>query len=112
LFVTEFGLCKAFEAICPMVLPVFSFLPMVMPSLCMVVATHMSRNQQYHGQAFPPSITLNCPRLTEGAGKGASFRLIVSGAIGVMEIERLIQKFEIDKEILADDGVDDSMPDE
>jgi hypothetical protein len=31
-----------------------------------------------------------------------SFRLIVSGKIGVKEIERLIQKFEIDKEILAD----------
>jgi hypothetical protein len=33
--------------------------------------------------------------------KEASFRLIVSGKIGVKEIERLIQKFEIDKEILA-----------
>jgi hypothetical protein len=34
--------------------------------------------------------------------KDASFRLIVSGNIGVKEIERLIQKLEIDKEILAD----------
>jgi hypothetical protein len=34
--------------------------------------------------------------------EGASFRLIVSGAIGVKEIERLIQKLEIDREILAD----------
>ncbi|MCC8956848.1 hypothetical protein H8B02_26460 [Bradyrhizobium sp. Pear77] len=34
--------------------------------------------------------------------KGASFRLIVSGNIGVKEIERLIQKLEIDKEILAE----------
>ena len=33
--------------------------------------------------------------------KEASFRLIVSGNIGVKEIERLIQKLEID-EILAD----------
>jgi hypothetical protein len=32
----------------------------------------------------------------------SSFRLIVSGKIGVKEIERLIQKLEIDKEILAD----------
>ena len=33
--------------------------------------------------------------------KGASFRLIVSGEIGVKEIERLIAKLELD-EILAD----------
>ena len=51
--------------------------------------------------------------LTTGLlAKEASFRLIVSGKIGVKEIERLIQKLEIDKEILADDGVGDSMPDE
>jgi len=29
-------------------------------------------------------------------------RLIVNGEIGVKEIERLIQKLELDKEILAD----------
>ena len=41
--------------------------------------------------------------LTTGLlAKEASFRLIVSGKIGVKEIERLIQKLEIDKEILAD----------
>jgi hypothetical protein len=34
--------------------------------------------------------------------KGASFGLIVSGEIGSKEIERLIRKPEIDKEILAD----------
>ena len=34
----------------------------------------------------------------------ASFRLIVRGHIGVKEIERLIKKLEIDKEILADEG--------
>jgi hypothetical protein len=46
--------------------------------------------------------------LTTGLlAKEASFRLIVSGKIGVKEIERLIQKLEIDKEILADqDGVE------
>jgi hypothetical protein len=45
--------------------------------------------------------------LTSGLlSKGANFRLIVSGAIGVKEIETLIKKLEIDKEILAgeDDG--------
>jgi len=42
--------------------------------------------------------------LTTGMlAKGASFRLVVTGNIGVKEIERLIQKLEIDKEILADD---------
>lgn len=41
--------------------------------------------------------------LTTGMlAKDASFRLIVTGKIGVKEIERLIQKLEIDKEILAD----------
>lgn len=33
--------------------------------------------------------------------KTAKFRLFVSGEIGVKEIERLIAKLEIDKEILA-----------
>jgi hypothetical protein len=41
--------------------------------------------------------------LTTGLlAKDASFRLIVTGEIGVKEIERLIQKLELDKEILAD----------
>lgn len=41
--------------------------------------------------------------LTTGLlSKDSSFRLIVSGQIGVKEIERLIAKLEIDKEILAD----------
>jgi hypothetical protein len=41
--------------------------------------------------------------LTTGMlAKESSFRLIVSGKIGLKEIERLIQKLEIDKEILAD----------
>ncbi len=34
--------------------------------------------------------------------KTASFRLVVSGAVGVKEIERLIAKLELDKEILAE----------
>jgi hypothetical protein len=41
--------------------------------------------------------------LTTGLlSKDASFRLIVTGAVGVKEIERLIAKLEIDKEILAE----------
>jgi hypothetical protein len=45
--------------------------------------------------------------LTTGLlAKDASFRLIVSGTIGVREIERLIRKLELDKEILADEGED------
>jgi hypothetical protein len=43
--------------------------------------------------------------LTTGLlSKEASFRLIVNGRIGVKEIEMLIKKLQIDKEILADDG--------
>lgn len=34
--------------------------------------------------------------------KTASFRVIVSGQVGVAEIERLVKKLEMDKEILAD----------
>ncbi|MEA2988627.1 MAG: hypothetical protein QOG83_1338 [Alphaproteobacteria bacterium] len=34
--------------------------------------------------------------------KEASFRLVVTGIVGVKEIERLIKKLELDKEILAD----------
>ncbi|HET6184777.1 MAG TPA: hypothetical protein VFA03_14435 [Acetobacteraceae bacterium] len=41
--------------------------------------------------------------LTTGLlSKGASFRLIVSGKVGEKEIERLIRKLELDKEILAE----------
>ncbi|MGE3967322.1 MAG: hypothetical protein AB7F08_03725 [Dongiaceae bacterium] len=41
--------------------------------------------------------------LTTGLlSKDASFRLVVTGAVGVKEIERLIRKLELDKEILAD----------
>ena len=41
--------------------------------------------------------------LTTGLlSKDANFRLIVSGPVGVKEIERLIQKLQLDKEILAD----------
>lgn len=41
--------------------------------------------------------------LTAGLlSKGTNFRLIVDGPVGVREIERLIRKLELDKEILAD----------
>jgi hypothetical protein len=46
--------------------------------------------------------------LTTGLlAKDASFRLIVTGNIGVKEIERLIKKLELDKEILADQDDDE-----
>jgi hypothetical protein len=45
--------------------------------------------------------------LTSGLlSRVANFRLIVSGSIGVKEIETLIKKLEIDKEILADESED------
>lgn len=48
--------------------------------------------------------------LTTGLlAKDASFRLIVSGQIGVKEIERLIKKLELDKEILAEQDEADEM---
>lgn len=40
----------------------------------------------------------------------ASFRLIVTGKIGVKEIERLIKKLNIDKEIVADQDSEDEDP--
>jgi hypothetical protein len=47
--------------------------------------------------------------LTKGIlAKEASFRLMVNGNIGVKEIERMIQKLEIDKEILADQDAEPS----
>ena len=46
--------------------------------------------------------------LTTGMlSKTAGFRLIVNGAIGVKEIDRLIAKLELDKEILAEPDMDD-----
>lgn len=46
--------------------------------------------------------------LTTGMlSKDASFRLVVSGTVGVKEIERLIKKLELDKEILAEQEMDE-----
>lgn len=51
----------------------------------------------------PPTALLNERELTTGMlSKRAGFRLLVSGEVGVKEIERLIRKLELDKEILAD----------
>ena len=45
--------------------------------------------------------------LTTGMlSKGANFRLIVSGHISAKEIDRLIKKLELDKEILAEQNDD------
>jgi hypothetical protein len=46
--------------------------------------------------------------LTTGMlAKGATFKLIVSGHVGPRELDRLIRKLELDKEILADPFEDD-----
>jgi hypothetical protein len=58
----------------------------------------------------PPPVVQGKVRLMAGErelttgllAKDASFRLIVTGEIGVKEIERLIKKLELDKEILAE----------
>jgi hypothetical protein len=43
--------------------------------------------------------------LTTGLlSRETSFRLIVNGRVGVKEIEMLIKKLALDKEILADEG--------
>jgi hypothetical protein len=45
--------------------------------------------------------------VTGALSKEAGFRLIVTGAVGEKEIDRLIRKLELEKEILADADVDD-----
>lgn len=51
--------------------------------------------------------------LTTGLlAKDASFRLIVTGQVGVKEIERLIQKLQLDKEILAEQDESAAPPNE
>lgn len=60
----------------------------------------------------PPPLGVAQPELGMGVhervlqsgmlSKSASFRVIVSGQVGVSEIERLVKKLEMDKEILAD----------
>jgi hypothetical protein len=58
-------------------------------------------------QARGIAVMENERELTTGLlSKDANFRLIVSGPVGVREIERLIRKLELDKEILADESED------
>ena len=50
--------------------------------------------------------------LTTGLlAKDASFKLIVSGRVGPKEIDILIRKLQLDKEILADPTIDDELKD-
>jgi hypothetical protein len=61
------------------------------------------------GQQGKAKVMAGERELTTGMlAKDASFRLIVSGNIGVKEIERLIKKLELDKEILADQENDEA----
>lgn len=74
----------------------------------------------------PPTVTRKLPlpqrgvaimegerELTTGLlSKDASFRLIVTGPVGVKEIERLIRKLQFDKKILADEDEEESDPDD
>ena len=49
------------------------------------------------------------PIFTTGLlAKDASFRLIVTGKIGAKEIDRLIAKLQLDKEILAESDDDEA----
>lgn len=43
--------------------------------------------------------------------QNATYRIIVSGKIGPKEIDRLIKKLEVDKEILAEPAEDDDFSD-
>jgi hypothetical protein len=65
-----------------------------------VTAAFYSRGYTH---ARPLAYWSHGPPCTTGLlSKGESFRLIVSGKIGKKEIERLIKKLELDKEILAE----------
>jgi hypothetical protein len=71
------------------------------PALAPVLPSHSTGITLMHGER----------ELTTGLlSKGASFRLIVSGKVGEKEIERLIRKLELDKEILADAGDEENAP--
>jgi ribosomal protein L7Ae-like RNA K-turn-binding protein len=67
------------------------------------------RREQPRATPPPGKVATGERELTTGLlSKSASFRLIVSGDVGVKEIERLIAKLQLDKEILADaDGGND-----
>jgi len=71
--------------------------------------------ERYERDRQTPSPPESRDKLTAGErelvtgllSKEASFRVIVNGTVGVKEIERLIRKLELDKEILADIEDDD-----
>ena len=74
-------------------------------------AVHAEPSGQNDRQPIGPTqvikMTAGERELTTGLlAKDASFRLIVTGNVGVKEIERLIKKLELDKEILADQDDD------
>ena len=73
---------------------------------------HEGEHQRGEPKPPIPPVKLGERELTTGLlSKNASFRLIVSGEVGVREIERLIAKLQLDKEILADpDPVHQEMP--
>jgi len=61
------------------------------------------QREQQKTSAMPAKMATGERELTTGLlSKSSSFRLIVSGEVGVKEIERLIAKLQLDKEILAD----------
>lgn len=62
----------------------------------------MFSSSKRSGERAGPFLAAEREPTTGMLAKGASFRLILSGNIGVKEIERLIQTLKIDKEILAD----------
>jgi hypothetical protein len=83
----------------------------------------MQGDGQRERQAPPPAFKPAAGErelMTGLLSKNASFRLVVSGDVGVKEIERLIAKLQLDKEILADldsdtvgstGGLEDAPPD-
>jgi hypothetical protein len=68
------------------------------------------------GEDAPPVVPKGKVKIMDGErelttgllSKDANFRLLVSGQVGVKEIERLIKKLELDKEILADQENDEA----
>ncbi|MGR6432201.1 hypothetical protein ACU5AY_14935 [Rhizobium sp. PAMB 3174] len=72
--------------------------------------------REAEGPKPPPSVRTKGAILMDGErilqdgilSRDATYRVIVSGKIGVREIERLIAKLELDKEILAESDEDES----
>lgn len=74
------------------------------PSAPQPVLRSPSRNLEAHGMQR---------MLTQGMlSKNATYEIIVTGTIGPKEIDTLIRKLEIDKELLADEGLFDDEEDD